>query len=240
MPDTLRELTRQVRDYLFYFSELGVESLPRVRPASDPPGTTDRDRSPTPAPSAKQASQVETLDHIRADIGDCRRCPLCRDRTHIVFGEGPSDAKLMFIGEGPGRDEDLSGRPFVGAAGRRLTDIIVKGIKIGREECYIANIVKCRPPGNRDPLVEEAEACLPFLERQIAVIKPKVICALGRVASHHLLKTDAPLNRLRRRFHDYRGIPVMPTYHPSALLRDDSLRRPVWEDIKLVISKLEE
>ena len=146
----------------------------------------------------------------------------------------------MFVGEGPGREEDLQGRPFVGRSGQLLTDIIVKGLKMRREDCYIANVVKCRPPSNRDPNPHEAEVCLPFLHRQIAAIQPEVIVALGRIASQYLLETTAPLGSLRNRFHDFMGASVMPTFHPSALLRYPEKKRETWEDIKMVIARLKE
>jgi DNA polymerase len=145
----------------------------------------------------------------------------------------------MFVGEGPGRDEDIQGRPFVGRSGQLLTDIIVKGMKMRREDCYIANVVKCRPPDNRDPAPVEAMTCLPFLRRQIAAIRPMVICTLGRIAAQYLLDTTDSLGRLRHRFHDLDGVPVMPTYHPSAILRDPKYKRPTWEDIKLILGFLE-
>lgn len=226
MPDDreLFDLARQVKNYLDYLGSLGVEHLPRV--------------SATPAEPASPPP-VESLEDVRTDLGDCRRCPLADGRTHLVFGEGSATADLMFIGEGPGQDEDLQGRPFVGRSGQLLTDIIVKGMHIRREDCYIANVVKCRPPGNRDPLPEEAGACLPFLHRQIRAIRPKVIVTLGRVATQHLLRTDAPMAALRGRFHDLNGIPVMPTYHPSFLLRQPDKKRDVWEDIKQVMARLQ-
>ena len=230
----LFELARDVRNYLKYMDALGVENLPRVE-APPLPKTALADK---PAPGLSAGPVDETLADVRADLGDCRRCGLCGGRTHIVFGEGPPRAELMFVGEGPGRDEDLSGRPFVGRAGQLLTDIIVKGLKMRREDCYIANVVKCRPPENRDPLPDEAAACLPFLRRQIMAVRPRVICALGRVATQYLLDTSKPLGALRHRFHDFQGIPVMPTYHPSALLRYPEKKRDAWEDIKLIIARL--
>lgn len=224
----IADIARQVKGYLDYFSSLGVRELPRV----------DVDVKAPPRPVIPLGN--ETLEQIRADLGDCRRCRLSGERTHIVFGEGPEDARLMFVGEGPGGEEDKAGRPFIGPAGRMLTDIIVKGMKMKRENCYIANIVKCRPPRNRDPKPNESATCLPFLRRQIAVIRPKVIVALGRIAAQNLLNTDTGLLRLRHRFHDLDGIPVMPTFHPSALLRDPARKRDTWEDIKLVIARLDE
>ena len=176
-------------------------------------------------------SLSETLADIRLDLGDCQRCKLAFGRKHIVFGKGPANAKLIFVGEGPGFEEDQKGEPFVGAAGQLLTRII-QAIKLSRAQVYICNIIKCRPPGNRDPGRDEIEACLPFLERQIAAIKPNFICTLGKVAAQTLLKTDAPISKLRGRFHEYRGIEVLPTYHPAFLLRNPEKKRDVWEDMK--------
>jgi len=219
----LRELVRDFRNYLEYLAGLGVKGWPRV----------------TISPEGFQAEAgAETLEDIRRDLGDCTRCPLHQGRTHLVFGEGNPRAELMFIGEAPGGDEDRQGRPFVGRSGQLLTDIIVKGLKMQREDVYIANVVKCRPPKNRDPQPEEAQTCLPFLHRQIRVIRPKVICALGKVAASYLLGTAEPLSKLRHRFHDLEGIPVMPTYHPSFLLRQPEMKREVWEDVKLIIARL--
>ena len=237
--EQLIELTRHLRNYLGYMEALGVERLPYVQLDPLPPEQSEPVSSTNAATTA--APSFETLGDIRADLGDCTRCRLCEGRQSIVFGEGDPRARVMFVGEGPGRDEDVQGRPFVGAAGKLLTDIIVKGMRMRREDCYIANVVKCRPPNNRDPRPDEAETCLPFLRRQIAAIRPQVICALGRVASNHLLQTDdLPLGSLRHRFHDLNGIPVMPTYHPAALLRNQALKRGTWEDIKLIIAKLQE
>ena len=211
----LRTLAAQLHNYLEYIASMGVDAVPAPEPD---PGRALRD--------------------IRGYLGECTRCRLHHTRNHIVFGEGPPDARVMFVGEGPGREEDLQGRPFVGPAGRLLTDIIVKGMKMTREQVYIANVVKCRPPENRDPLAEEACTCLPFLRMQIDAVKPLVICTLGRVATHCLLNTTEPLGRLRHRFHEFNGIPVMPTYHPSALLRDPAKKRDAWEDIKLILARL--
>jgi DNA polymerase len=176
----------------------------------------------------------ETLETVRAALGDCRRCPLCRRRRHIVFGAGNPRAQLVFVGEGPGRDEDRQGEPFVGAAGELLTRII-QAIKLTREQVYIANIVKCRPPGNRNPEAGEIETCLPFLERQLKAIDPRFIAALGGVAAQTLLGSQAPISRLRGRFHNYRGIHLLPTYHPAYLLRNPAAKRDVWEDMQLLM-----
>jgi DNA polymerase len=177
------------------------------------------------------------LEAVRADIGDCRRCKLCRSRTRIVFGAGNPDARLMFVGEGPGYDEDQRGEPFVGAAGQLLTRII-EAIQMSRDDVYICNIVKCRPPGNRTPETDEIQTCLPFLERQIAAVAPEYICALGACAARTLLDTDAPISRLRGQLYDYRGIKLLPTYHPAYLLRNPEKKRAVWEDMKLLMREM--
>jgi uracil-DNA glycosylase family 4 len=184
-------------------------------------------------------SASKMLQRIRDELGACRRCRLSEKRTHLVFGQGNPDADLVFIGEAPGQEEDEAGVPFVGAAGKILTDIIVKGMKLSREDVYISNVVKCRPPGNRDPLPEEIRTCEPFLKRQLEAIRPRVIVALGKFAAQTLLKTDTPISRLRGNFHDYEGIPLMPTFHPGYLLRNPGGKKLVWEDIKKVIHLLE-
>ena len=181
----------------------------------------------------RQASAPATLKAVREVLGDCHRCKLSKGRIHIVFGSGNADADLMFIGEAPGADEDLQGLPFVGRAGQLLTRII-EAIGLRRDQVYIANILKCRPPGNRNPEEDEVEACEPFLLRQIEVIHPMVIMALGKYAAQTLLKTAVPITRLRGSFHDFMGIRLMPTFHPSYLLRNPSAKRDVWEDVKQV------
>jgi uracil-DNA glycosylase len=185
----------------------------------------------------KQAHSPETLETIQTDLGDCRRCRLSQSRKHIVFGAGDPHARLVFVGEGPGYDEDQKGEPFIGAAGRLLTKII-EAIKHTRDQVYICNIIKCRPPGNRNPLPDEIEACLPFLKRQLSVIKPDVICALGTFAAQALLDTTLPISKLKGRFHDYNGIRVLPTYHPAYLLRNPGKKREVWEDMKILMKAL--
>lgn len=184
------------------------------------------------------AAEAGDLEELRRFIGDCQRCKLAGGRTQIVFGIGNPHAEVMFVGEGPGRDEDLKGEPFVGRAGQLLTDIITKGMKLRREDVYIANVVKCRPPGNRDPEADEVETCEPFLIRQIELIKPRVIVALGRVAVQALLRTKTPISQLRGNWHDYHGIKLMPTFHPAYLLRNPGDKRLVWEDIKNVLREL--
>lgn len=187
--------------------------------------------------SDSSQSPVETLPDIRRDLGDCTRCRLSQSRTRIVFGEGSDQARLVFVGEGPGFEEDRSGRPFVGAAGQLLTKIIA-AMNLSRSDVYICNIVKCRPPDNRNPASNEIERCLPFLQRQLAAINPRVICALGSVAARTLLNSQAPISRLRGRFHEFNGIPVMPTFHPAYLLRNPEQKRAVWEDIQQIMKLL--
>jgi DNA polymerase len=185
----------------------------------------------------KQAHSPESLEAIRTDLGECRRCRLSQSRKHIVFGAGDPHARLVFVGEGPGYDEDQKGEPFIGAAGRLLTKII-EAIKYTRDQVYICNIIKCRPPGNRNPHPDEIEACLPFLKRQLAAIKPDVICALGTFAAQALLDTTLPISKLKGRFHEYDGIRVLPTYHPAYLLRNPGKKRDVWEDMQKLMKAL--
>ena len=179
----------------------------------------------------------ETLGKVRTDLGDCHRCRLSKGRKNIVFGTGNPHAKLVFVGEGPGYDEDKKGEPFVGAAGQLLTKII-QAIKLSREDVYICNIVKCRPPDNRTPDPDEIRACLPFMERQIGAIRPDFICALGTVAAQTLLEVGTPISKIRGRFHVYRGIKVLPTYHPAFLLRNPSKKRDVWDDMQKLMREL--
>ncbi len=199
-------------------------------------------RAPLPAARssvAPPAKRDESLEDIRADLGECTRCQLHEKRTHIVFGVGNPHADLMFIGEGPGHEEDRQGIPFVGAAGQLLTKII-HAIDLTRDDVYIANVVKCRPPNNRNPEPDEVECCRPYLNRQIDAVAPKVICALGRVAAVNLLRTDEGITRLRGRVLPYRGAKLVPTYHPAFLLRNPAKKRECWEDMKLVRRLLDE
>lgn len=186
----------------------------------------------------KTVSKQDALEAVRERLVKCECCSLCKTSRNIVFGEGNSNADVMFIGEAPGAVEDRTGRPFVGPAGRLLTDIIEKGMGLKRQDVYIANIAKCRPPGNRDPLPEEIRECIPFLEEQIRIIEPRVIIALGKIAAQTLLNTEIPISELRGNFYDYHGIKVIPTYHPSYLLHNPAKKRDVWEDIKKVMHYL--
>ena len=185
------------------------------------------------------AGSVTSLEELRDNIGDCRRCKLHSGRTHVVFGVGNPNAKLMFVGEGPGRDEDLKGEPFVGRAGQLLTDIITKGMALAREDVYIANVVKCRPPQNRNPEADEVASCEPFLKKQIELIRPEIIVALGKFAVQTLLQSKVPITRLRGNWHTYMGIKLMPTFHPAYLLRNPADKKLVWEDIKKVMKEMQ-
>jgi DNA polymerase len=214
-------------------SSAGVAAPPRSAPPPPAPAST---------PSLfgeRGVREAATLGDLQAHIGDCQRCKLARmGRSTIVFGVGNPDADLMFIGEGPGADEDRQGEPFVGRAGQLLTEIITKGMKLRRADVYIANVIKCRPPGNRNPEPDEIAACLPFLARQVDLVRPRVIVALGTFAAQTLLEVRTPITRMRGQWHHYRGIPVMPTFHPAYLLRNPADKRLVWEDIKLVMASL--
>lgn len=186
--------------------------------------------------------EPETLEELRECIGDCKRCKLSSGRNKLVFGEGDSNARLVFIGEGPGRDEDREGRPFVGAAGKLLTRIIEQGMGLKREDVYICNVVKCRPPNNRDPEADEVNTCIGFLKQQIKIIKPDVICCLGRIAGREIAGKDFRITRDRGKWLSFMDIPVMPTFHPAYILRNRKderrLKAQVWEDIKKVMDRL--
>ena len=190
-------------------------------------------------PDSAASCRNETLEEIAADLGDCHRCDLCRERHRIVFGVGNPQADLVFVGEGPGREEDEKGEPFVGEAGR-LLDRILLAMGFQRSDVYICNVVKCRPPRNRDPQTEEIAACGQFLQRQLAVIRPQAIVALGKFAAQTLLKDQTAISRLRGTWSEYHGIPLMPTYHPAYLLRSPLAKKEVWEDMKMVMKKLRE
>ena len=202
-----------LKHYVAYQKSLGTEFFPR---------------SPTKLPHPRL-----TLAAVRRELGECKRCKLHLTRRQIVFGEGNEKATLVFVGEAPGEDEDRQGRPFVGKAGQLLTRII-NAIGLTREEVYITNIIKCRPPRNRNPQQDEIATCEPFLGQQLEIIQPKIICALGSFAAQTLLKTAEKISQLRGRFHEYRGIKVMPTYHPAFLLRNPHKKREAWEDMKKI------
>ena len=236
----------QLAEHLTFLDELGVTGTSR-----DPLWTTRSSRSdvvPVAPPQTDEAqvvpvtlarSPAEALAGIQTDLGDCSRCKLHKAGRHtIVFGVGHPEADLMFVGEAPGRDEDLQGIPFVGRAGQKLTQII-EAIGLTRDQVYIANVIKCRPPENRNPDPDEVETCEPYLFRQIDAIHPKVIVALGTFAARSLLKTMDPISRLRGRVYDYRGAKLIPTFHPAFLLRNPACRREVWEDMKKVRALLQ-
>jgi len=226
----LRDLVTGLRHHLEEERAMGLEGWPK--------NSTFSPQMASPASRVPVVSPL-TLEDVREELGDCRRCKLHSGRTNIVFGTGSPKAKLVFVGEGPGRDEDLQGKPFVGLAGQLLTKII-QAIQLTREEVYIANIIKCRPPGNRNPEPDEIRACEPFLIKQIEAIRPKLICALGTFAAQTLLKTEERISLLRGRFHQYQGIPIMPTYHPAYLLRNPNFKRDVWEDMKKIKKEYEQ
>jgi DNA polymerase len=212
-------LSRSIRSHLEYLKDLGIENIPK-REGQD---------GVTTAPPA--------LDAIREEMGDCRRCKLWEGRRNLVFGEGNPDASLMFVGEGPGADEDAQGRPFVGRAGQLLTKII-EAIDMKRADVYIANIVKSRPPNNRAPEPDEVVACIPFLRKQIAAIAPQIIVTLGSVATNNLLSASLSITKVRGEFRQMGTILIMPTFHPSYLLRNPAAKREVWEDMKKVRDRL--
>ena len=210
-----------------------VKAGPAAKAGSGAPATSVA----TTAPGTPGASGSPSLDALRKRMGACRRCELHKTRKNVVFGEGSPASRLIFIGEGPGRDEDSSGRPFVGRAGALLTKII-GAMGLEREDVYIANIVKCRPPENRNPEPDEVAECLPFLEEQVDLISPKVICSLGNVATQTLTGERNGITRMRGGSYEYRGIEVIPTFHPAACLRNPGLKKDVWEDIKKIMKVL--
>lgn len=191
----------------------------------------------TAAPVAESLQKTSSLTELQAFIGACTRCKLCKGRTNVVFGTGNPKAELMFVGEGPGADEDAQGKPFVGRAGQLLTKMI-EAMGIKRDDVYIANIVKCRPPENRAPEPDEVATCMPFLARQIEIVKPKMIVCLGKTAVQAFLNTEVAISKMRGQFQKYNGIPVMPTYHPAYLLRNPPMKKFVWEDLQAVMKKL--
>jgi uracil-DNA glycosylase len=231
------DIVTQIRTHLEYQQALGVRHISAAAMQTPPRQTTPAAAVLRP-PTAMAGPTTEGLLAVRQELGECTRCKLHKGRTNIVFGEGDPKAVLVFVGEGPGQEEDQQGRPFVGAAGQLLTDIIVKGMKLNREDVYICNIVKCRPPENRNPEPDETEACEPFLKKQLQAINPSVIVALGNVAVKTLLKTDRGITTLRGKWQAYQGIPLMPTFHPAYLLRNPKDKKLVWEDIQKVIEKL--
>ncbi|MEW6409956.1 MAG: uracil-DNA glycosylase [Nitrospirota bacterium] len=234
------------KNYILFLKGIGVDKIYRTK------GTVPERKTPhlSPLPGGERVgvrevkgqyvepglSPEESLRGLRKEIGDCKRCKLYKGRRNIVFGIGNPSAEIVFVGEAPGRDEDIQGEPFVGEAGQLLTKII-NAMGMERDEVYIANVIKCRPPDNRNPEKDEIDACEPFLSRQLRAIKPLIICTLGTFASQTLLKRKEKISALRGNFYDYNGIPVMPTYHPAYLLRNQQDKRLVWEDIQKVMDR---
>ncbi|MDH3213142.1 MAG: uracil-DNA glycosylase [Myxococcales bacterium] len=239
-----RHLIASVRALL---AELAEEGVDRIEPEAASPETTAESVAAAPGDGGQLGliggellwGEKPTLDEVRAALGDCTRCRLSGGRTRIVFGDGNPDADLMFIGEGPGAEEDRRGLPFVGRAGDLLTQMIEKGLGIPRSSVYICNIVKCRPPDNRTPLADEVAACRPFLDGQISAVRPRVIVALGKPSTSLLLGRDIAITRVRGTWHEYRGVPVMPTFHPAYILRQytPQNRRLVWDDLKAALDR---
>jgi uracil-DNA glycosylase family 4 len=229
------EVRRQAIGHLLRLQAEGVRAIPlppRAGPDSCGDGTGGRDQGGSPA-----LARARTLENLAQESQGCTLCTLCEERTQVVFGVGNPDARLMFIGEGPGRDEDRQGEPFVGAAGRLLNKIIA-ATGLRREDVYIANTVKCRPPRNRNPEPGELAACRPYLLEQVKLVAPELIVILGRVAMQAILDTDAPLGRMRGRLHDWDGIPVVCTYHPAYLLRKPADKGKTWHDMQAVMEHL--
>jgi DNA polymerase len=216
-PEEIRTLAQSLTQHLDGLKDWGVREIPL-----GPLG----------------GSNAQALARLEQEVIACTRCALYRTRTHHVFGEGSPNAKLVFVGEAPGREEDLQGRPFVGAAGQLLTKMI-RAMGLAREDVYICNVLKDRPPENRTPEPKEIAACLPFLEQQLAIIQPKVMCALGAVAAKALLGPPVSITDIRGKVHDYHGIPLVPTFHPAYLLRNPSAKRLAWQDLKRVKALLE-
>ena len=229
-----RRLGREILEQLYYYRDLGVSSVEKKTP-----GPVAPPKLPSTLSHGNQSlfdaikARNESLELIRTDLGDCKRCKLASGRKNIVFGSGNPRADLMFVGEAPGADEDEQGLPFVGRAGQLLTKII-EAIGMTREEVYICNILKCRPPNNRNPEPDEIASCEPFLFRQIDSIRPKAICALGAFGAQTLLRTKEPISRLRGHFIDYHGAKLMATFHPAYLLRNPGEKRKVWEDVQKI------
>ena len=242
------EILLDLRERARYFAELTDVGLPKAAlaapgltsPAAMPAGLAFGAKAPKRAKPGgdpvltPEGVTLQDLEGIRGWVGDCQRCRLAGGRKTIVFGQGDPRADLMFVGEAPGADEDEQGLAFVGRAGQLLTDIIEKGLKMPRSEVWIGNVLKCRPPQNRNPEPDEILACQPFLEKQIALIQPRVLVGLGKFSAQWLFKSMEPISRLRGRIGDYNGIKVVPTFHPAYLLRNPGAKKDVWEDMKVV------
>jgi len=221
MNKELSEIVKALKNYISMEKESGLEEI----------------LLKTFETESKFGDKAQSLSGIEKDVKKCRNCQLCKTRRNIVFGEGSNNASIMFIGEAPGMEEDIQGRPFVGRAGQLLTKII-EAMGLRRQDVYIANSLKCRPPNNRTPTALEISACRNFLLKQIDIIKPKVICCLGKPAASAMLMIDLPIGKVRGKFYDYNGIKVMPTFHPAYLLRNPSEKKLVWEDMKKIMGAL--
>lgn len=242
----LKELVGQVREHMKLQMELGLEFLPASEIKTEPQPmagakvaepSLDLGEAKPLYPWMKPGARP-TLEEVHEVLGDCTRCKLHTGRKHIVFGSGNPNASLVFVGEGPGADEDEQGLPFVGRAGQLLTRMI-EAIGLTRDEVYICNIIKCRPPLNRNPEPDEIASCEPFLIGQLAAIQPRLICALGTFAAQTLLRTKEPISKLRGRFFSYQGVPLLPTFHPAYLLRNPNEKKTAWEDLKLLKQEYE-
>lgn len=234
------QVTRAMVQRLESLDRAGVTHLGKV-PWDNVPA--DKVSAPpaaqTPPQQPQRDERTAALAAVAREVAACTRCPeLARTRTQTVFGVGNPHARLAFLGEAPGADEDRRGEPFVGRAGILLTDMIQKGMKLNRKDVYILNILRCRPPGNRNPLPVEAANCREYLDRQLEIIRPEFICCLGAVAAQNLLETTASIGKLRGRFHDYHGIRVLCTYHPAYLLRNPAAKRPTWDDLQLLMAEM--
>lgn len=252
MTNQLKDLLEDIKTHLEYQKMMGVTEIPKDVGATlrGRPKMEGTEALPYTKTSKNSEENQKALDEIKKDIGDCKRCKLCKERNKIVFGVGDPCAELMFVGEGPGADEDEQGIPFVGRAGQLLTKII-QAMGMERKDVYIGNIAKCRPPNNRNPEPDEIETCMPFLVQQINVIKPKIIVALGAVAAKAMMQTEVPISKLRGKLLDWPPAPLtrnsqpgthncklIPTYHPAFLLRNPNMKRPVWEDMQKVMKEL--
>jgi DNA polymerase len=242
MSDERDAILAQLEAHGRFLASLGSIGVPIPQAVALAPQAVVPAAAPAAAPVAAGppagAERTGSLEAIRETIGDCRRCRLHAGRQTIVFGQGNPNAELMFVGEAPGADEDEQGLAFVGRAGQLLTDIIQKGLRMERTDVFIGNVIKCRPPQNRNPEPDEIVACQPFLEAQIRAIRPRVLVGLGKFSAHWLLKTAEPITKLRGRLGQYEGITVMPTYHPAYLLRNPSAKKDVWADMKVVLQLL--
>jgi uracil-DNA glycosylase len=247
--DDVRALVAAVRAQVLHQAALGVVAYPREawRDAAAAEGGPAAGAEPAARAVAAETESLfvapgvagaGSLEALREEIGDCQRCKLSPHRTQLVFGVGNPEARLVFVGEGPGRDEDLLGEPFVGRAGQLLTEIITKGMGLRREDVYICNVVKCRPPGNRNPEPDEVTSCEPFLKRQLELIRPEVVVALGKFAAQTLLRSKTPITKLRGQWFDYHGTKLIATFHPAYLLRNPTDKRIVWQDIQQVMQVL--